>query len=385
MREEEINDCICKLDTEIGRLSCCRYNETDLDTYKQLQGQVQSILKGAENFDIKDTASKIAQNTILDAVVDSQKPTVTEALKALTTLRWSAVFLKQNLFYSKNTKRLIKEIEQEAKSLLPGYQNLFVELGEITMSGTEIEEKSKSMLEDMGVGLEETNFYPKPPSESFTRREFSCMLEMSACAYEEKYDEVTANEYGFRSLPIDRIPQIILESGNYKNGCLRVFDDLQTMLLYWKDCVVLAFAGTEFNWSRLGTVGTDVAQLVGHSAAYYHAAGLVKLMLDKNPDKRVFIIGHSLGGGLAQFSACANADESDNIVCVAFNSAGLSPISISHLTRQRIEKISSHVHVISSQYDYISIVGTHLGKIQLLHGGTIGAKAHFIDELKRLI
>ena len=83
---------------------------------------------------------------------------------------------------------------------------------------------------------------------------------------------------------------------------------------------IVAFAGTRL--LQLGTVFTDAEQIFGPSLIYACAVGMVALVAQHMGQGNLFVLGHSLGGGLTQFAVAAN--RSNHIEGWGFNSAGLS-------------------------------------------------------------
>ncbi|MCX7049933.1 MAG: DUF2974 domain-containing protein, partial [Candidatus Sumerlaeota bacterium] len=69
---------------------------------------------------------------------------------------------------------------------------------------------------------------------------------------------------------------------------------------------VLAFRGTETNkgfWEGNKDVSTDVKNAASVSTEQYRMAAMAAKDLKKNyPDSPIFLTGHSLGGGLAEYA-----------------------------------------------------------------------------------
>jgi hypothetical protein len=111
---------------------------------------------------------------------------------------------------------------------------------------------------------------------------------------------------------------------------------------------VLSFAGTEFKDGRLATVKSDIGQTLGiKDSAIEDAERLVKAFADKYGKDNIEVVGHSLGGALAQYSGIKHG-----VKVTAFNSMGLS---VSLRDRLGAEKINeANVTHINSSGDPLS-------------------------------
>lgn len=149
--------------------------------------------------------------------------------------------------------------------------------------------------------------------------------------------------------------------------------------------IVLAFSGTEFfsakNWI------TNISQYFGHvDPVYLQAVGLLySTRLGKShrcifKDATIEVYGHSLGGGLMQFSVACNRDKS--VRGYGYNSAGIDLVNANYFVYGDIPTIW-HLY---RRYDYVfKIPGTvQLGKSVASLG--IDPKlitAHFISSIRR--
>lgn len=152
--------------------------------------------------------------------------------------------------------------------------------------------------------------------------------------------------------------------------------------------IVLAFRGTDnvINWI------TDVIQYcIGFSFVYFQAAGLLnELCEDKNARGReITVIGHSLGGGLAQFAtACVEKvlpGRSRRIItrlsAIGFNSAGLNKTLYSSLVP--FSNNISHLHL---KYDVIMMLGNQLGIVKHQNAKVKNpCVAHELDTMRMFI
>lgn len=142
----------------------------------------------------------------------------------------------------------------------------------------------------------------------------------------------------------------------------------------FSDRVVLSFAGTETSFSKRAfhNVITDFAQIYfGPETTYMAAVGLLKDIKANIPADELWVLGHSLGGGLMQY-ACV-ALENLRIHGIGYNAAGLSAYSLRTLTAARIKKMESSIIQIRSNSDYVSNMGKQ-----------IGAKVKYVDTKKKL-
>lgn len=139
---------------------------------------------------------------------------------------------------------------------------------------------------------------------------------------------------------------------------------------------VVAFSGTQL--SDAGMLYADAEQAVGPSLIYACAVGLVDLFTV--PEKEIYVCGHSLGGGLTQFSvaACRHAD----VKGWGFNSAGLS-IYATETLQDRFPQtglIGNVRHYVTAG-DPVSKLGALLGSLYVLPGSE--GLGHSRDDLRR--
>ncbi len=151
----------------------------------------------------------------------------------------------------------------------------------------------------------------------------------------------------------------------------------------------LSFAGTRLGVTTphkvrvmVQNVITDLYQFVcGASKVYYAAVGILLAMKKSFPGERIFVFGHSLGGGLMQF-ACASVN-SPEIKGYGYNSAGLSWYNmrlVAEKTRSR--GLRSRIEHICAQYDPVSILGHQIGKVLHVRWGNV-LTAHCLAGLNR--
>ena len=139
------------------------------------------------------------------------------------------------------------------------------------------------------------------------------------------------------------------------------------------------FAGTRIR--SLHNVKTDVSQFI-HSDAVYYAA--LSVMQEVNRERlndnypALVVGGHSLGGGLAQFTVGASKDKS-GLIGLGYNSAGLSNFFLSKMT----QKNTRHFTHIFIEKDPIHKWANQIGRCIILPcQGWIG---HRINDLASFI
>jgi hypothetical protein len=112
----------------------------------------------------------------------------------------------------------------------------------------------------------------------------------------------------------------------------------------------LSFVGTQFG-RRIATVKSDLAQGIGiEDSAFQEADAVVKAFVDKYGKDSVHVIGHSLGGALAQWAGIRNG-----VPVTAFNSAGLHINLRNQLGAHRIDE--ARVEHFNTARDPLSQVG----------------------------
>ena len=152
------------------------------------------------------------------------------------------------------------------------------------------------------------------------------------------------------------------------------------MVPEFNDTVVLSFAGTAKGLStrKFHNVVTDISQLFfGPETTYMAATGLLKDIMTMIKGD-IWVVGHSLGGGLMQFACVAMNDF--RIKGIGYNSAGLSSYSLKALTASRIRNMEYNIKQIRSCTDYISCMGTQIGKDMQFVDTTIN-RSHSLDDL----
>lgn len=139
---------------------------------------------------------------------------------------------------------------------------------------------------------------------------------------------------------------------------------------------LVGFAGTEISDNTPSLVA-DVMQILCDSSYYLHAAGLLKLLLNVAEVRNGFITvaGHSLGGGLTQYSIAANlngaAARRHLVTGYCFNSAGLTAANMLNIDDgcRRAKGVIRHY---VTDRDLVSVFGGLIGKKVALGGHGYG-------------
>ena len=185
----------------------------------------------------------------------------------------------------------------------------------------------------------------------------SDMLNIADYAY-SGHSEKKSGE--FSKLDKSELPSNIRVLYNEQNGLLKSSRGLQAWLGKKDNDIVVSFSGTDIK--NFDMLYADVAQLSAPSVLYLKAVGLLKIILDKFPNKNIFVTGHSLGGGLTQFSLSANQPTgAPRLNGFAYNPAGLSTISVKSLGSSNLNSAKSKVKVFMTTQDIVSCFGGKIG------------------------
>lgn len=190
---------------------------------------------------------------------------------------------------------------------------------------------------------------------------------------------------GFLTHPsISSIPG---HSWNASNGLFETKSGLVAQIYtrdtsLFKDEMVVVFRGT-WSWED---IKEDYKQLFMKvdPQQYMEAAKLVQAV-GQSTTLPLVVLGHSLGGGQAQFAVGMN-QERERMRGVGFNQAGLSPASLQKIEERRYEgdslRAAQATALIRLETDPVSTAGTMLGcLITVPSGGITGPKAHSIVTL----
>ncbi len=204
----------------------------------------------------------------------------------------------------------------------------------------------------------------------------SSMLDIADYAY-RGHAESKPGEY--EKLRADELPEKIRVLYDENKGLLTSTRGLRAWLGKKDDSIVVSYSGTDTK--NFDMVYADVIQLSAPSVLYLKAAGLLKLMLNHMPGRKFFVTGHSLGGGLSQFSLTANVGRDwDRLNGYGYNPAGLSKTSLNHLEKKRLEKAGKKVWIFMTCADIVSPIGGKIGCLTTLP--KTDRNAHWMDDLK---
>lgn len=144
--------------------------------------------------------------------------------------------------------------------------------------------------------------------------------------------------------------------------------------------VYVGFRGSK----HLSNYVTDYHQLLfGPDISYFLAVGIVAKVYEdlKGCECNIHVVGHSLGGGLAQYSAAAVDDKSVDAVC--YNSAGLAEKTLDTLNNRKnltAYKVL-HMHVCP---DFVFLCGNQLGSAYKYSIITDPLSAHCMKSIRKV-
>ena len=188
------------------------------------------------------------------------------------------------------------------------------------------------------------------------------MLTIAGYAY-EGHPVSTGAEY--QKLSKEELPPDIRVLYDEQQGLLSASNGLKIWIGKKDNAIVVSYSGTDVRDADM--VYADIIQLSAPSVLYLKAAGFLKMMLDYIPDKQFYVTGHSLGGGLTQFSVAANMDQHGNrLQGYGYNPAGLSMTSLRHLGSSRLKNACKKMWIFMTCYDPVSLVGGKIGCLTTL-------------------
>ncbi len=139
--------------------------------------------------------------------------------------------------------------------------------------------------------------------------------------------------------------------------------------------IILVFKGTEPT-SLQDWYTNFIQYFMGKETAQYSlAVQLVTNLLQDYPSNNIILTGHSLGGGLAQYSAAYIDDSRLSAIC--FNSAGLSDSALERIGDAKLSNSNNRIIQVRSTGDIVSEYGWHLGT---MYNVNLGAWANTIHN-----
>lgn len=220
---------------------------------------------------------------------------------------------------------------------------------------------------------------PFPPCNDFTNK--------GTAMADYPYTFQPAHSKSLRILPISLNGSLIARYD--VNDCSLMLGKGEQAALFslgdeYQDRTILSFAGTDFHFTTrmLHNVVTDVSQILfGPETTYLAAVGLLKDVLDHTIN-HVWVLGHSLGGGLMQFACTALSDNrnyAQRLHGIGYNSAGLSNRTMRTLTAKRERTMAGRIRQVRSTTDIVSRIGHLIGQFEYVD--THKRFSHSIDDL----
>lgn len=295
-----------------------------------------------------DTAKELQLTSIWGAVFN-----------AIETVRNCIDQIAEWLGVSSEKDKAGRKLAEAGNTILPGYASLiescFVGVAELfipTFTPTII--GITEAQAECAIKYQESRTVDKTLS--------SQMLDIANYAYEGHGSSSTGE---FVKLAASELPSDIRVLYDESTGLLTSSRGLQVWLGKKDDTIVVSYSGTDP--TDVDMLYADAIQLSAPSVLYLKAAGLLNLLLKHIPNKKFYVTGHSLGGGLTQFSVTANMEiASERLQGYGYNPAGLSMISIRHLKDERMEKAKSKIWMFMTCMDMVSAVGGKIGCLTTL-------------------
>jgi hypothetical protein len=216
-------------------------------------------------------------------------------------------------------------------------------------------------------------------------------LSQSSKVYQSKIDTLNSSQiwqayqdsyyayHGNKDFKNSMIPLWLKDCPYYnsENGLLIIEQNLKAYIYEENENLTIAFAGTQVT-SRIESVLADVIQLFGDSYVYVLSCGLIAMALKTKAYENVTVVGHSLGGGLTQFSVISNQSERLSGIC--FNSAGLSSYSLKALTPEKINFSKDKINHYTTKHDLVSKIGALIGHVVILP--EVNDSLHGLNSIK---
>ena len=154
--------------------------------------------------------------------------------------------------------------------------------------------------------------------------------------------------------------------------------------------ICLSFAGTRVDISSatarkvmVQNCLTDVFQYFNvPSRTYFASVAILQEVMKSFPTRRIFVFGHSLGGGLMQY-ACTSLN-SELLYGFGYNSAGLSQNTLNTIPCHVQGNMKCHIRHICSLHDPVSSLGYLIPPIKYVKS-VKGNKSHGLKQLNEEI
>jgi len=289
-------------------------------------------------------------------------------------LKQSIMELKVALGYGNYEEKAILEFANSGKTILPAYGNL------LTIVLKTIKKLLTFDVIDIIDNMAEARLFigkfdvlDKP----YCTPDVSILL-AECCGF--AYDG-----YDSSSKKITPIAKRLMPNTNAfslyeeRTGLLALPNGLKVWFGEYGENVIVSFAGTDIK--NVETIATDALQLFIPSMTYLCAAGMLKEILEYFGSKRIYVTGHSLGGGLAQFSTAANI-KCGNLRCVGFNSAGLSMESLKSIGNMELSESSKCTVHYTTIFDPVSVFGALIGHNEKLPAVKGSFPGHSLSAVK---
>lgn len=128
---------------------------------------------------------------------------------------------------------------------------------------------------------------------------------------------------------------------------------------------------------------TDLHQLLfGPDISYFLALGIVAEVYEdlQEYECAIYVVGHSLGGGLAQYATAAI--DKANVRAVCYNSAGLSEKTLATLNMRKALPTYKVIHMYVSP-DFVFLYGNQLGSAYKYNVKKGPIRAHLMNSVRQ--
>ena len=331
----------------------------------------------------KNDAEKEIYDFCKAEIAKKQKPNgwLAVAFFAAAKVRDSIGYVKKWFHLDSDKDKANMKIKEAGNDLLPVYMSIlyngFLQIVDIIglwfVYGTDFEK----ILIAQGIYANYQENRPVGTREKKQRAYDMCMMADFAL---KGHTNGVKDVKDYKNLTKGNLPVDLHPLYDEANGILEGERGLRAWLGQNNSEIVISFAGT----NDFHTVYADAEQLFAPSGLYLNAAGLVSMIYKTHPSKKIFVTGHSLGGGLTEFAVIANTknmkDGDANLYGYGFNPAGLSFDSILHLTLIRLAKAKSIIEIYLTSGDWVSLLGGKIGCLVTLP--TVSGKSgHLMDDV----